>query len=75
MRKLLNIVFLIGALCMPDGAKSQTVNLDSLYQVLDEAIDSSAVYLQRKSERIAALHNDLQTATIGTTVMWLVFGD
>lgn len=63
MRKLLNIAFLIGALCMPDGAKGQTVNLDSLYQVLDEAIDSSAVYLQRKSERIAALHNDLQTAT------------
>ena len=63
MKQLLLLAFLVAALCIPNEAKSQTVNLDSLYQVLDEAIDSSEVYLQRKSERITALHNDLQMAT------------
>jgi hypothetical protein len=31
------------------------VNLDSLYKVLDAAIDSSDIYLRQKTERIASL--------------------
>lgn len=38
------------------------VNLDSLYQVLDGAIDSSSVYLQRKMEHLDLLKTDLQQA-------------
>ena len=63
MKRLFLLASLAICLCIPVEAANQTVNLDSLYRVLDEAIDSSAIYLQRKSEKIAALHEDLQLAT------------
>ena len=38
------------------------VNLDSLYQVLDKAIDSSYIYLQQENRLIASLKQELQRA-------------
>lgn len=38
------------------------VNLDSLYRVLDAAIDSADIFLQRKMDRIDALKRDYQAA-------------
>lgn len=63
MKRFLLLASLAASLCIPVETAGQTVHLDSLYRVLDEAIDSSAIYLQRKSETIAALHEDLRLAT------------
>jgi len=51
-RQILTNIFLTFTLCCT-GANH--VNLDSLYKVLDAAIDSSDIYLRQKTERIASL--------------------
>lgn len=43
------------------AAKQPKVNLDSLYQCLDEAIDSSQIYVKVRQQRIDKLTRKLQT--------------
>ena len=59
MRKLLFTLFVI----IPDFCiASHNVNLDSLYTVLDAAIDSADIYLKQKTDRIAALKSNFLRA-------------
>ena len=44
------------------GWCGSSVNMDSLYHILDAAIDSSHIYLQRKTQQIASLKEELQRA-------------
>lgn len=50
-------------LCCP-GFAASPVNMDSLYAQLDNAIDSSHVFLQQKNERIASLKGKLRSARL-----------
>ena len=59
-RQILTNIFLIFALCCT-GANH--ANLDSLYKVLDAAIDSSDIYLRQKTERIASLKDSYRRST------------
>ncbi len=59
-RQILTNIFLTFTLCCT-GANH--VNLDSLYKVLDAAIDSSDIYLRQKTERIASLKDSYRRST------------
>lgn len=59
-RQILTNIFLTFTLCCT-GANH--VNLDSLYKVLDAAIDSSDIYLRQKTERIASLKDSYHRST------------
>lgn len=60
-RQILTNIFLTFTLCCT-GANH--VNLDSLYKVLDAAIDSSDIYLRQKTERIASLKDSYRRSTV-----------
>lgn len=53
---------LLTALCSLTATAADGVNLDSLYRVLDAAIDSSAIYVKQKEDRINSLKDDLRRA-------------
>ena len=58
MRKLiLTTITIVFTLC---STAANQVNLDSLYKVLDAAIDSSDIYVKQKEDRIASLKDDLR---------------
>lgn len=60
-RQILTNIFLTFTLCCT-GANH--VNLDSLYKVLDAAIDSSDIYLRQKTERIVSLKDSYRRSTV-----------
>ena len=60
MNRLLTLATLLW-LCLIARAGAQ-INMDSLYRVLDQAIDSSAVYLQWKTDRIGTAKAALREA-------------
>ena len=60
MRRLLSAL-IIGCFCLTVPAQGHT-NLDSLYRVLDAAIDSADIFLQRKTARTDSLRLAYQKA-------------
>ena len=55
-------VAIVAIFCVTAAWGGARVNLDSLYQVLDQAIDSSYIYLQRKTAHLDALKANLRQA-------------
>lgn len=60
MRRLL--LTIIATVLTLSSMGSSHVNLDSLYAVLDAAIDSADLFLKQKNDRIASLKDDYQRA-------------
>ena len=61
MKRIFIAFFVLIAGIQANGAAS--VNTDSLFLLLDGAIDSSAIYLQRKTERLDLLRQNLYRST------------
>lgn len=61
MKRLLLLLILAPVLTLPAKAQ-QHVNLDSLYRVLEQAIDSADYFLKTKTDRIASLKDNLGRA-------------